>query len=145
MEFIKKFKETFFSYNFIVFVIIGVINTFNSIWISYLLSFIFDESLPYAANLSYVIGYIISLGIAYILNSVFNFKQKLNFIRFIKFAVSYIPNFIIQNLVIVVIYNILGWHKLIAYALAAVIGIPLTFIIIKVFAFKVKTKNNGGI
>ncbi len=136
MEFIKKIKETFFTYNFIMFVIIGVINTLNSVWISYLLSLIFD------ANLSFVIGYIISLGIAYILNSVFNFKTKLDFIRFIKFAVSYIPNFIIQNVVVIVVYNILGFNKLIAYALAAIIGIPVTFIILKVFAFKVGDKKN---
>ena len=119
-----------------MFVIIGVINTLNSVWISYLLSLIFD------ANLSFVIGYIISLGIAYILNSVFNFKTKLDFIRFIKFAVSYIPNFIIQNVVVIVVYNILGFNKLIAYALAAIIGIPVTFIILKVFAFKVGDKKN---
>lgn len=136
MEFIKKIKETFFTYNFIMFVIIGVINTLNSVWISYLLSLIFN------ANLSFVIGYIISLGIAYILNSVFNFKTKLDFIRFIKFAVSYIPNFIIQNVVVIVVYNILGFNKLIAYALAAIIGIPVTFIILKVFAFKVGDKKN---
>ncbi len=134
MEVIKKFKETFFSYNFIMFVVIGVINTLNSVWISYLLSLVLD------ANLSFVVGYIISLGIAYILNSVFNFKQKLAFIRFIKFAISYIPNFIIQNVVVIIIYNIIGWHKLIAYALAAIIGIPVTFIILKLFAFKVGDK-----
>lgn len=134
MGFIKKIKETFFSYNFIMFVVIGVINTLNSVWISYLLSLVLD------ANLSFVVGYIISLGIAYILNSVFNFKQKLSFVRFIKFAISYIPNFIIQNVVVIIIYNIIGWHKLIAYALAAIIGIPVTFIILKLFAFKVGDK-----
>ena len=130
MGFIKKIKGTFFSYNFIMFVVIGVINTLNSVWISYLLSLALD------ANLSFAAGYIISLGIAYILNSVFNFKQKLSFVRFIKFAISYIPNFIIQNVVVIIVYNILGIHKLIAYALAAVIGIPVTFIILKLFAFK---------
>lgn len=130
MGLIKKFKETFFSYNFIIFVVIGIINTFNGIWISYLFS------LAFGANLSYIIGYIISLGIAYILNSKFNFKMKLAFVRFIKFAISYIPNFIIQNIVVVIIYNIFGLHKLIAYALAAIIGIPVTFIILKLFAFK---------
>ena len=101
MGFIKKIKETFFSYNFIMFVVIGVINTLNSVWISYLLSLALD------ANLSFAAGYIISLGIAYILNSVFNFKQKLSFVRFIKFAISYIPNFIIQNVVVIIVYNIL--------------------------------------
>lgn len=138
MELIKKFKETFFSYNFIIFVIIGVVNTFNGVWISYLLSLLFD------ANLSFVIGYIISLGIAYVLNSIFNFKQKLAFVRFIKFAVSYIPNFIIQNVVVIIIYNILGWHKLIAYALAAIIGIPVTFLILKLFAFNTGDKNTDN-
>ena len=63
-------------------------------------------------------------------------QEKLSFTKFIKFGISYIPNFIIQNIVVIITFNILGLHKLIAYCLAAIIGIPVTFILLKFFAFK---------
>ena len=99
---INKIKEVFFSKQFIMFVFIGVINTFNGV----------------------------------ILNSYVTFKEKLEFNKFIKFAVSYIPNFIIQNIVVFIVFNMMGLHKLIAYGLAAVIGVPITFVFMKFFAFK---------
>lgn len=125
----KRIKNCFFSKNFILFVIIGLFNTFNGTIISYLLSLYLQP------NLAFVAGYIISLCIAYLLNSLFNFKKKLSLQALFKFCVSYIPNFIIQNLTVIIIYNILGFYKLIAYVLAAIIGIPVTYLFIKFFAF----------
>ena len=85
-----------------------------------------------------MLGYISGLIIAYILNSFITFKERLSFKKFSKFAVSYIPNFIIQNVVVILIFNVLGLHKLLAYTLAAVIGIPITFVLLKFFAFNRK-------
>lgn len=131
-ELCKHIKNTFFSKNFILFVIIGVFNTFNGTLVSYVLSLCLQP------NLAFVVGYIISLCIAYMLNSVFNFKQKMSLQALIKFCISYIPNFIIQNITVIIVYNILGWYKLIAYALAAIIGIPVTYLFLKFFAFTSK-------
>lgn len=127
---VNKVKEVFFSKQFIMFVIIGVINTFNGVVFSYIYSSFLNE------NIAFVFGYISGLVISYILNSYVTFKEKLEFNKFIKFAVSYIPNFIIQNIVVLIVFNIMGLHKLIAYGLAAVIGVPITFIFMKFFAFK---------
>ena len=127
---INKYKEVFFSKQFIMFVIIGVINTFNGVVFSYIYSSFFNE------NISFIFGYISGLIISYILNSYVTFKEKLELNKFIKFAVSYIPNFIIQNIVVLIVFNMMGIHKLIAYGLAAVIGVPITFIFMKFFAFK---------
>ncbi|WP_297426451.1 GtrA family protein [Clostridium sp.] len=126
---IGKFKETFFTKKFIIFLIIGVINTFNGTLFSYIYSSFLN------GNIAFVSGYISGLFISYILNSLITFKEKLNFKKFIKFAISYIPNFIIQNIVVIIIFNILGLNKLIAYVLAAIIGVPVTFILMKFFAF----------
>jgi putative flippase GtrA len=87
-------------------------------------------------------GYIISLIIAYLLNAKLNFKQKPEYGVFIKFAVSYIPNFIIQNVVVIIFYNWLGWHRLIAYVMAAILGIPVTFLLVRGFAFR---KDNSSL
>ena len=132
---IDKILKIFLSKEFILFVIIGVINTFNGVIFSMIYSKFLD------ANLSFVIGYISGLFISYLLNSYITFRERLEFSKFIKFAISYIPNFIIQNIVVLVVFNIMGLNKLIAYILAAIIGVPVTFILMKFFAFKEKDKN----
>lgn len=131
-EVIKKIKDIFFNKEFILFIIIGVINTFNGVIFSYIYSSFLNE------NVAFVVGYISSLVISYILNSYVTFKEKLEFKKFIKFAISYIPNFIIQNIIVLIVFNMMGFDKLIAYALAAIIGVPVTFICMKFFAFKEK-------
>lgn len=129
---INKFKNIFFSKEFIIFVIIGVINTFNGVIFSYIYSNFFNE------NIAFVCGYISGLIISYILNSYVTFKEKLDFNKFVKFTISYIPNFIIQNIIVLIVFNIMGIYKLIAYGLAAIIGVPITFIFMKFFAFNKK-------
>ncbi|MCI6692265.1 MULTISPECIES: GtrA family protein [unclassified Clostridium] len=130
MNIINKIKSIFINKEFILFIIIGVINTFNGVMFSFIYSSILNE------NLAFILGYISGLVVSYILNSYITFKEKLSFTKFIKFGISYIPNFIIQNIVVIITFNILGLHKLIAYCLAAIIGIPVTFILLKFFAFK---------
>lgn len=128
----EKFKSTFFSREFISFIIIGLINTFNGVIFAYIYSSFLNE------NIAFIAGYISGLIISYILNSLITFKEKLFFIKFIKFAISYIPNFIIQNIVVYLVFNLMGLHKLIAYSSASIIGIPVTFILMKFFAFNKK-------
>jgi len=114
-----------------MFLIIGVINTINGIGFAYLYSLIIKN-----VNLAFIVGYLTSLTIAYLLNSFLTFKERLNLKKFIKFCISYIPNFLIQNTFVILFYNILNWEKLIVYSLAAIIGIPVTFLLLKLFAFK---------
>ena len=136
---VKKLKSVFFSREFFSFLIVGGINTINGILCSYIYSIFLD------VNVSFVLGYITALTISYILNSTLVFRQSMGFVKFIKFCISYIPNFIIQNIFVWIFYNMLGWNKLIVFALAAVIGVPVTFIIMKFFAFgKKKNKKEAN-
>ena len=128
----KKLIETFCSWNFIKFLVIGAFNTLNGTVIAYLYSLMFD------VNLAFILGYITSLIIAYILNSVWNFKTQMTGKGLWKFVVSYMPNFFVQNGVVIVLYNILEFHKVVAYLMAAILGIPVTYILIKVFVFNKK-------
>jgi putative flippase GtrA len=130
---VQKFKSTFFTKEFTLFLIIGVVNTFNGTIFSYVYSRFLNE------NIAFVAGYISGLFISYILNSFITFKERLNLHKFIKFGVSYIPNFIIQNIVVIIVFNMMGFNKLIAYMLAAIIGVPVTFMLMKFFAFSKKT------
>ncbi|NRT87621.1 GtrA family protein [Clostridium beijerinckii] len=130
---VQKFKNTFYTKEFVTFLIIGLINTFNGTVFSYIYSSFLNE------NIAFIVGYISGLIISYLLNSLITFKEKLQLNKFIKFAISYIPNFIIQNIVVVIVFNFMGLNKLITYLLAAIIGVPITFILMKFFAFSKKS------
>ena len=111
----------------------GVINTLSNI----LFSTIYSLFIP-NTTAAFFPGYITSNVVAYLLNSKLTFKERLGFVKFIKFFISYIPNFIIQT-VIVYLYDVLiHGPSVIAYAIAAIIGVPVTFVIMKLFAFKKK-------
>lgn len=131
-SFVGNFRKMFFSREFLTFVIIGIINTFNGVIFSYIYSSFLDE------NLAFIFGYISGLIISYFLNSKITFKEELKLIKFVRFAIASIPNFIIQNIVVILVFNMMGWHKLIAYGLAAAIGVPVTFVLMKLFAFNKK-------
>lgn len=128
----KKLISLFANREFVIFILIGLFNTFNGSLLSAAYSFFLN------ANIAFVLGYICSLVVAFFLNSRFNFHKKASFRRFVKFAVSYIPNFIIQNVIVFILYNSLGWNRIVVYFLAAVIGVPVTFLFVKLFAFKDK-------
>ena len=127
-------KRFFLSNEFARFLLIGGINTFNGVLFAYLFSLLFQP------NLAFAVGYILSLSISYLLNSFFTFHESLSFPKYIKFCVSYIPNFLIQNAFVLVFMNWLGFGKLITYILAAVVGIPVTFAMLKLFAFRKRKK-----
>ena len=90
-----------------------------------------------STTLAFLPGYVTANIVSYILNSLATFKERLSFTRFVKYFVSYIPNFIIQT-IIVFAYDALfpASPSIFAYFLAAIIGVPVTFIIMKVFTFK---------
>ena len=131
---IKKIKNVFLSKEFFGFLVVGGINTINGILFSYIYSLFLD------VNVSFICGYITSMTISYLLNTTLVFKEDMRFMKYIKFCISYIPNFIIQNIFVIIFYNILGWNKLIVFALAAIVGVPITFIIMKFFAFSKKNE-----
>lgn len=126
----KKLKRQFFSQDFITFVAIGVINVFNGIWIAYVYSLFITD-----AVLAYILGFLTSLVISYILNSLLNFKEKLSLSKFVKFAISNIPNFLIQVFSVKVLIDILTLPKLLSYGVSAVIAVPITFLLVKTNVF----------
>ncbi|MDP3448470.1 MAG: GtrA family protein [Eubacteriales bacterium] len=128
----EKAKRYFFSFEFFRFLIIGGVNTLNGVVFSYL----FSRVLP--AQVAFWCGYLLSLTISYLLNSAITFHERLGFSKMLRFFVSYIPNFLIQNIVVFLVHGVFGQTELMAYILAAVIGIPVTFLLLKLFAFRKK-------
>jgi len=130
LQVIKQIKHHFCTRQFFLFLLVGCINTFNCTIIAYLLSGLVPD-----ANLAFNIGYLSSLSIAYWLNCKLIFKQAMAMNAYLKFALSYIPNFIIQNIIVFIFYNQLAFPPVISYLTAAIIGVPVTFLIVKIFAF----------
>lgn len=127
-----KFKKKLFNLDFIIFVFCGAISTLSNFVVSSLISTRINPII------SYVIGYSISLFVAYLLNITYIFSKKIRFFGFLKFVISYLPNFIILFSFVYVFIDILSFNKYITYLAAAIIGIPLTFVILKLITFKKK-------
>lgn len=127
----EKLMKHFLSKEFFAFLFIGCINTVCGV----LFSMFFASIVKLNANLSFVLGYLLALFVSYLLNSALVFKEGLAIKKYLKFAVSYIPNFLIQNIFIIVFHNILNISEFLTFVMAAILGVPITFLFIKIFAF----------
>jgi putative flippase GtrA len=134
--FAMKLKNTYFSRDFIVFVFCGGTGTLVNFTFSMLIS------TKMSPSIAYIGGYTISVFVTYTLNALLVFHAKLAFTGFVKFIVSYVPNFLITYTFVLVFLNIFGWNKILVYGLAGLLGLPVTFVLVKLIAFsKNQTKN----
>ena len=134
MNIVEKIKNTFFTKKFLTFVFCGGMGTLANMLISTLCS------LKINATVAYVCGYFGSSFVTYTLNSKLTFHEKLSLQRYIRFVISYIPNFLILFSFVAVFINILHWNNIIVYGLAALFGLPLTYVIVRVVAFAKRKK-----
>lgn len=130
MEIVNKIKHHFFTREFFLFLVIGAFNTVNNSIIAKLIIF-----LGVNENIAFNIGYMLANISAYILNSYFIFHVPLKLKTYIKFFVSYIPNYIIQNIIVYIAFNILGLMDIVSFLIAAILGVPITFLFVKIFTF----------
>lgn len=131
---IKKIKNLFFSKNFIIFIVIGIINTlvYNTLYLLGLLI------MPYMA--SNIVSYIISMTISFFLNCKYNFKVKPTLKKYCLFPLTGLASFICQTVGLFILVDLVGWNKRICGFIASLIAIPITFILMK-FILKKDTKN----
>ena len=129
---VKKIQRDFGNKQFVVFMVIGAMNTLGGSLYATVISYVMQE------NIAFVFGYVLALLLAYLLNSKFTFQKKMTWEGLFKFAISYIPNFVIQNIVVVLLFNVLGIPSVFAFFTAAIIGIPVTFLLLKYYAFRQK-------
>jgi putative flippase GtrA len=133
-----KAVNKFLTVEFIKFIIIGVINTLSTAVIATVLDKLsalapIDKAVLEKSNATFIIAYILSMTISFFLNTYFTFREKPTLKKAVKFPVSYIPNFLVQYAVV----HLLGSGTL-SYIIAAVIGIPVTFITMRVFVYRKK-------
>lgn len=121
--------KKFFSKDFALFVLCGGVGTLTNVVCSGLFSSFLHPIL------SYGLGYGVSLAVTYSLNAKWIFQQETTWIRFGKFVISYLPNFLILFTFVSLFIGVFGWNRFVVYVLAGCLGLPLTFILVKVFAF----------
>lgn len=133
-ELLSKVRKIFVSRKFVYFCILGVINTFHDAFYSWLAHFVLQE------NIAAIAGYLIALTIGFFINCRLIFKRKPTIYRYIRYGLSYLPNFIIYFLVTFITINTMGLPQFWGTILAALSGGPITFIIIRVYAFGKNSK-----
>lgn len=126
----RELKEHFLSREFILFLAIGCVNTFDCSLLSTLLAPFLGD-----INLAFNVGYMLSNVIAYLLSACFVFPTPLSWLGWVRFFLSYVPNYLVQNVLVVALYNLMGIPPVRSFIISAVLGIPATFILVKFFAF----------
>lgn len=104
---------------------IGIINVLNTVWISYVLSYFVQT------NISYLCGCILSICISFFINGFVWGDRKRFPVEFIEFSASNIFVLLVENGVVILLYNIIDLNKLLAYLIGAAIGLPLIYILLK--------------
>lgn len=131
----KNLYKMFVNKEYLLFCLLGIVNTVNTSLFSSLLVYIMQE------NIAAALGYVCSLIIAYFFSGRIIFHHKYSKATFIKFILSYIPNYLIYNGICLITINLLEWPQFIATFVPVMIAGPITFVIIKLFAFREKGKN----
>jgi len=130
----SKLSGIFLKKNFLAFIVVGGFNALDGIILATLMSLFIASG-----TLAFVVGYFLSLIISYFLNSLITFGDRNFSVKtFIKFCISYIPNFLIQVICVSVLIDIASIDKILAYTISVIIGVPVTFLILSVFAFRKK-------
>jgi putative flippase GtrA len=125
----RKWLRHFLSPEFFRFWCVG--------WLNMAVAWVLEASwsLLFSPNLAFSVGYAMSLLCSFVLNSKITFRIAMTVNRLGKYILSYIPNFLVQTLTVLLFHNLLHWPHLLAYFLAAVVGTPVTFFCLKFFAF----------
>ena len=117
------------------FVLSGILKVINTVWISYFLSCFLQCNIAFAA------GSMISLLVDYMLKEGLYHEKKTAFIESVIYLIPYIPDFLIQNCTVLLLYNVGGGNRFTSYLLAAVIEMPAVFILGK--AYECKKRENA--
>ena len=112
---------------FLKYAIVGCINTADY-YLSYL---IFMDIFKFSYKISFIMGYVVSIVGSYFLNTYFTYKQKPSVKKFLIFPLTYIPNFIIQYLGMILLVDRINMSRKVAPMITALVATPITFFVTK--------------
>lgn len=129
----------FWEQSFFRFLVVGGVNTALGYLLTLFLRLSLFSEVPkwvLLANVlefdvSNTVMFIILLPLAYTLQAVFAFRQPWRFRRLMIYPLSSIPNYLLQQGFILLFETVLSIPYIIAYGLAAILPIPLMYIVVK--------------
>lgn len=112
---------------FLRYTVVGCINTLIY-YISYL---VFMNVFNFSYRISFVAGYVISIISSYFLNTYFTYKEKPSLKKFLIFPLTYIPNFIIQYIGMILLVDHFNMNRKLAPIITAIVSTPITFFVMR--------------
>lgn len=112
---------------FLRYTVVGCINTLIY-YISYL---VFMNIFNFSYRISFVAGYVISIIFSYFLNTYFTYKEKPSLKKFLLFPLTYIPNFIIQYIGMILLVDHFNMNRKLAPIITAIVSTPITFFVMR--------------
>ena len=88
-------------------------------------------------QLAFITGFSLSLIPSFFLNSIFTFRdRKYSVLKFLRFVVSYIPNFLVQFFFVHVFTEMFDWNPIVVFSVSTAIGVPITFALLSLVTFR---------
>lgn len=110
---------------FIRFIVIGGINTFNY----YVIYMLFHHVWKIGYGVSHVVAFTLSMVASFFLNSYFTFKVKPTLRKFLQFPLTQVVNFTVTTVCIYLLVEQFGVSTSLAPLFAIFIAVPATFIV----------------
>lgn len=132
----NKIKEKFLNKQFLTFGIIGGINTI----LSQVLYIVFVK-FNVVVSLSSLLGDVLTMIISYFANMKYTYHEKPSWKSAITFPLSYVPGFIINMLLVVIVANVFHAPKEYAKLVSLPITIPLNYICMSLIVKKTSKEN----
>ena len=142
VSFIKKTITWFLKWELGRFLIVGGINTLMG---GIIIPLIMKEGLnlgtltflSLSLDLPLTIGYLVWFSFAYLIQIKYVFNSRFELKRYLIYPLSQIPNYLINSLFLYIFGTTLNLPSLVSYVLAALLAVPVMFIIVRII---VKTK-----
>ncbi|MEF9892022.1 MAG: GtrA family protein [Anaerorhabdus sp.] len=136
----NKIKEKFLNKQFLTFGIIGGINTI----LSQVLYIVFVK-FNIVVSLSSLLGDVLTMIISYFANMKYTYHEKPSWKSAITFPLSYVPGFIINMLLVVLVADVFHAPKEYAKLVSLPITIPLNYICMSLIVKKTSKKEDRGV
>jgi putative flippase GtrA len=108
----------------IMFIIVGLINTFNYYVLYLLLNWVSNNYM-----FSHIVAFLISMVGSFYLNTYLTYRTKPTLKKFLQFPLTYVVNISVSTLSIFILVDFMKMNDKIAPLAAVLVAIPFTFVI----------------
>lgn len=133
------------EYSFVRFVFIGGFNTMIGIGFTLVIRWLFDHVflldpkwivLGWEGDWPVTLNYVLLFPLAYTTQALWSFRTPWSFTRLLLYPLSTIPNYLLNLGFTFLFETVIGLPFMLAYALSAILPIPIMFIVIRLLVVK---------